>query len=311
MDVLLELESLNGSHERVGKVSASAVDGSGEVAKVDLCGAIEEKLIGHMARIKDEVVSSVMRRFPIKGLDMVIRQAFDSALQRSFDALFSVLDSELKTSPLPDTLGGVSDSAVGQPENFDLHADIYSQMRKTIGKIVEYSKRFSEIPTVDVDTQSDHEDNIVDVKIVEEYQEKIEEYQKKIDKLVLAIKVRDRKISELKNEVNRLREALKLMEKQAYSPFLPALTPGSQEEILLQRQMQGLMEFMRKITPILKRDPKYKILFYLKRVGKIDFGKLSQDLSIPPEKLNTLLEELEAMNVVKMSGDKVQLRDVY
>ena len=310
MDTLLETESLKGSDKGVDAVSSSAVNGGGEAAKVELCGAIEEKLIGHMARIKDEVVSSVMRRFPIKGLDMVIRQAFDSALQRSFDALFSVLGSELKNSPLPDAFGG-SDSAVGQPDNFDLHADIYSQMRKTIGKIVEYSKRFSEIPTVDGDTQSDHEDNVVDVKIVEEYQEKIEEYQKKIDKLVLAIKVRDRKISELKNEVNRLREALKLMEKQSYSPFLPAPTPGSQEEILLQRQMQGLMEFMRKITPILRRDPKYKILFYLKRVGKIDFGKLSQDLSIPPEKLNTLLEELEAMNVVKRSGDKVQLRDVY
>jgi hypothetical protein len=128
---------------------------------------------------------------------------------------------------------------------------------------------------------------------------------------MLAVKARDGRILDQKKDIEKLQNSLNLLERQANSPFVSYPAPNSEEEIQIRSQMQSLMEFMRKITPILEKDPKYKIMFLLKRVGKFDICKLSEDLCIPLKKLNTLVKELETMKIVRREEDTVFLRDIH
>jgi predicted transcriptional regulator len=298
--------SLIRSSRRVEKGSKS-VDGSGKVvSQVESSDALNVKLIEYMAKLRDEVVRGITVRFPIKGMDTVVRQVFDSTLEKSFDSLTCALNFEPKHSLIADDASKVPCfPAVNKYQNLDSQGKIHSQIKINGSKKVEPSAGTLKILEDTCDTQSVLEKaGKIDAKVVKDYQ-------KRIDELMFAIKTRDRKILDQKKEIEKLQNSLNLLEKQVNSPFISPSAHNPEEEIQIQKQMQSLMEFMKRITPILNRDPKYKIMFFLKRIGKSDINKLSEELGIPPKKLNTLLRELETMKIIRREEDNVYLIDVH
>ncbi|MGQ9723419.1 MAG: MarR family transcriptional regulator [Candidatus Jordarchaeum sp.] len=275
-------------------------------SQVEPLDTVDAKLIGHMIKIRDEIVRMVNLRFPIKGLDMVVQQAFDSALAKNSDILWSTLNLETRHSSSRDGMLEETVTSVSNPsQNFDLHSELYSRMRQTLSKIVEYSEGSSKISMIQPDVEFDAgKDEEINIRV-------IEDYQKRINKLMLAVKARDRKILEQKREIKKLKNSLESLENQTCSPFIYDSTSDPQEKIQIEKQMGSLMEFMRKITPILNKDQKYKIIFFLKRVGKADINKLKSELKIPKSKLNTLIKELETMGIVTRIEDTILLRDVH
>ncbi|MEM3588088.1 MAG: hypothetical protein QXO71_12310 [Candidatus Jordarchaeaceae archaeon] len=245
----MSTSSLIKGNQRVDKTSAPATRNN-IASKAGLLDTISVKLIEYMAKFRDELVQGVTARFPIKSLDIVVRQVFDTTLEKRLEDLLHIV----------------------------------------------------KIPEISL--------NVQNVSNGEKTDAKIEDYKKKIEELVFAIKSRDRKIMEQKKEIEKLQNTLKLLEKQLNSPFL--LDPTSLEEGLhIQKQMQSLMEFMRRITPILNRDLKYKIMFYLKRVGKADINRLSDEFNVSPEELYAPLKELEKMEIIRREENTIYLTDVH
>ncbi|WXG42152.1 MAG: hypothetical protein WED07_15545 [Candidatus Freyarchaeum deiterrae] len=275
------------------------------VSQVESSDTIETELIGCMVKIRDELVRGITLRFPIKGLDMVVRQAFDNALQESIDNILSIFGSELEqSSPMHSRSRKAHSSVTGHAQNFDFNDMIPSQTKTKGSRKVEPPGNDLKIPGAAPDTKIETEkDENINAKVVKEYQ-------KRIDELMLAVKARDRKILDQKKDIEKLQNSLSLSEKQRDSPFVYTPTPDYEEESQILDQMQSFREFMRRITPILERDPKYRIMFFLKRVRKSDVSKLSEDLCIPLKKLNTLLKELEIMKIIRKEEDAISIMDV-
>ncbi len=285
------------------KMNALVAGKGEEVPRAESSDTFEEKLIGWMAKIRDEVVRGITARFPIKGLEMVAGQAFDSALEKHFDSLLSIWGSRPKSSPSKNSDSRESsETSKGSPD-FGSRRGFSPQSKAKTNEILERSGGGLTSP---LNTHS---------QIGTEGEEKVESlvrgYQKRIDELLLGIKARDSKILELKKEIEKLQKSIELLEAQSSSPFIYSMSPDSEEVIHIQNQMRSLMEFMRRITPILNKDPKYRIMFLLKRIGKSPVSKLGEELGMPPQKLGPLLKELETMKIVRREGDTVFLMDVH
>lgn len=291
------------SSRRVDKANASLTEKSRAGTQIESSDTINVKLTEYMAKLREEVVQGITLRFPIKGLDTVARQVFDRTLEKNFDTFISTLNLTGKSSPIgKNTSKETRSPATNQPNSDSLH-EVHPQISINGIKKVETSGNILNLR----DTQKTQ--SILEK--AEKSGEKKEDPQKRIDELMFAIKARDRKILEQKKEIEKLQNALAILEKQVNSPFITSPSQNLEEGIQIQRQMQSLMDFMKKITPILNRDPKYKIMFYLKRVGKSDVKKLSEELDIPPNEINTLLKELEIMEIIRRKEDTIYLIDVH
>lgn len=295
--------SLIKSGRKQEKSSAAVTGSSKVVSQVESSNTVNVKLIEYMAKLREELAREIKVRFPIKNLDTVVRQVFDNTLEKSFDTLMSTLNLTTKNSLLADDASKKAGSqAVNNYQNLDSHDRIQSQIKINESKKVEPPLNTSKNSE---DTRSVLElSGKVDVIVVKDYQKRIEE-------LMLAVKSRDRKILDQNKEIEKLQNSLKHLENQMNSPFVSPPTRNPEEGIQIQSQMQSLMEFMRRITPILNKDPKYKIMFFLKRVGKSEINKLGDELGIPPKKLDMLLNELEKMKIIRREEDTIYLIDVH
>jgi len=283
----------------VGKVKALVAGENKEVFREESPDTIEAKLMGCVAKIRNELVQGITMKFPIKGLEMVVGQVFDGAIEKHFDSLLKILD--LKHSPLKDNSSKVESS---KSRIFDSRGYVYSQSKVKVSDAV---KRSEENVNLSLDTRVQTGAETVG-KIDERV---ISEYQKRIDELMLGIKARDSKILGLKREIEKLQKSLELLQAQASSPFIYSASPNQEEAIHIQNQLRSMMEFMRRITPILNKDPKYKIMFFLKRVGKAPASKLGEELGIPPKELDSLIKELETMKIIRKEEETVFLTDVH
>jgi hypothetical protein len=283
----------------VGKVKALVAGEGKEVSQEESPDTVEAKLMGCIAKIRNELVQGITVKFPIKGLEMVVGQVFDGAIEKHFDFLLKILD--LKHSPLKEYSSKVESS---KSRIFDSRGYVYSHSKVKVSDVVERSEENVNLsPSTLVQTGAE-----IDGKIDERV---ISEYQKRIDELMLGIKARDSKILELKREIEKLQKSLELLQAQASSPFIYSASPKQEEAIHIQNQLRSMMEFMRRITPILNKDPKYKIMFFLKRVGKAPASKLSEELGIPPKELDSLIKELETMKIIRKEEETVFLTDVH
>jgi hypothetical protein len=283
----------------VGKVKALVAGEGKEVSQEESPDTVEEKLMGCIAKIRNELVQGITVKFPIKGLEMVVGQVFDGAIEKHFDSLLKILD--LKHSPLKEYSSKVESS---KSRIFDSRGYVYSHSKVKVSDVVERSEENVNLsPSTLVQTGAET-DGKIDERV-------ISEYQKRIDELILGIKARDSKILELKREIEKLQKSLELLQAQASSPFIYSASPNQEEAIHIQNQLRSMMEFMRRITPILNKDPKYKIMFFLKRVGKAPASKLSEELGIPPKELDSLIKELETMKIIRKEEETVFLTDVH
>lgn len=293
----MSTESMIKSSRRINKAGASFTEKSRVSSRGESSDTINLKLIEHMAKFREEVVQGITSRFPIKGLETVARQVFDITLEKNFDTLLNSLKVTSKDSPVVDAASKTScPQAINQPSSGSLLSpmDIRGTQVETSGDILK--------------EKNTHNAGVLEkAKISGEDKD----YQKRIEELMFAIKMRDRKILDQRKEIEKLQESLKLLESQVNAPFISNPAQDLEEGIQIQKQMQSLMDFMRKITPILNRDPKYKIMFYLKRVGKSDIKKLSEELGIPSNEINTHLRELETMKIIRTEGEIVYLTNVH
>ncbi|MEM2145320.1 MAG: hypothetical protein QW279_08160 [Candidatus Jordarchaeaceae archaeon] len=296
----MSTESMINNSRRIDKASASFTEKSEASSRGESSDTINVKLIEHMAKFREEVVRGITLKFPIKGLETVAREVFDNTLEKNFDNLINALNVTSKNSPIA---GVASKKAhpqeINQPSSNSLHNP--SNIRGT--PKIETSGNMLNVK------KNTHNTSVLEK--TEKSIEKNEDPQKRIEELMFAIKARDRKILDQKKEIEKLQESLELLKQQVNSPFITNPAQDLEEGIQTQKQMQSLMDFMKKITPILNRDPKYKIMFYLKRVGKSGIKKLSEELSIPPNEINTLLRELETMKIIRTEGDIAYLTDVH
>lgn len=289
--------------KEVVKMNALVAGKGEEISRGESSDTLEAKLIGCMAKIRDEVVRGITARFPIKGLEMVAGQTFDSALEKHFDSLLSIWGSKPKRSPLKNSASRESSETSKRFQDFGSRSGFSPQSRAGTNNISERSGG-GLTPPLNTHSQTDMEGE-------EKVESLVRDYQKRIDELLLGIKARDSKILELKKEIEKLQKLIELLETQASSPFIYSASPDSEEVVHIQNQMRSLMEFMRRITPILNRDPKYRIMFLLKRVGKSPISKLGEELGIPPQKLDPLLKELETMKIIRREEDTIFLMDVH
>nr|MDO8077890.1 hypothetical protein [Candidatus Freyarchaeota archaeon] len=182
-----------------------------------------------------------------------------------------------------------------------LSFDFLSKMREVKRKrmVAGRTEKFLGNPKVSADVQIHVENGAVGTQT-------IERYRKKIDKLLSEIKIRDEKIQEQKRKIEKLEHRLRFLEHQVHSLLTCDSTFGKTFKI----ERENLTEFMWRITSILKSDPKYKLVYFLNREGKSDICKLSHHLGVPLERLNSLLGELEAMNIVEKAGKTVLLKNL-
>ena len=137
------------------------------------------------------------------------------------------------------------------------------------------------------------------------------EFRKKMDQLILEIKIRDKKLKEKEREIEALRKRLEILEQQNMPPFVESWgvdgSYGEEEIKQLQDRVKRWEIIWQKMKPLFGRDPKFKTLFILQRLGSISIRNLSQALGLDTNYTTTILRELQESGFVRVEGTIVRI----
>ena len=260
------------------------------------------KLINKLTSLKESIISMVKNRFPMKGLDAIIKQAFDEAVARNLEEIKNYF---LKTfydkfqNPQTDNEPSrkLRNSQTFEGELNNLHSK--SELKISADNL-KMSKNLS--TTDSFPARSTESSNFNSTR---------EDYQKRVDQLILEIKSRNKKLKEQEEQIGTLKNRLKLLEQQNMPPFLENWRIGKEygeEEIeQLQDQIRRWEILWQKLKPFFGRDPKFRTLFILQRLGSISVNNLSKALKLDSNQTETILRELQKSSIIIVEGDSVRI----
>ncbi|MFB0560902.1 MAG: hypothetical protein ACETWM_06795 [Candidatus Lokiarchaeia archaeon] len=258
------------------------------------------KLINKLRSMRDSIISMVKNRFPMKGLDAIIKQAFDEALARNLaeiknQFLKTFYDKFQKTQTENEPSRKFSQTFEGELNN--LHSK--SELKKPSDNL-KMSKNLS--TTNSFPARSTESSNFNSTR---------EDYQKRVDQLVLEIKSRDKKLKEQEEQIETLKNQLELLEQQNIPPFLESWRIGKEygEEDIeqLRNQIRRWEILWQKLKPFFGKDPKFRTLFILQRLGSISVNNLSEALKLDSNQTEKILQELQESSFIIVEGDSVRI----
>lgn len=256
------------------------------------------KIINQFSHLRESIINSVKNKLPMKGIDAIIKQAFDEAVIRNMEIIqksFStnLPDKSLKTqaedSP-KEKFRNYENSEELQDHQHGINVERGGNLEKT-----KTSDRINAFPTEPKSAASNLK----------------EDFQKRIDQLILEIKTRDKELKEKEEEIKTLKGRLEILEQQNMPPFLENWTMreeyGEEDIKYLHNQIRLWEILWQKLKTFLGEDPKFKTLFILQRLGSISVENLSKALNLDFSQTETILQELKEYKFIILDKDIVRI----
>lgn len=241
--------------------SQQAPPQSGEV------DSMAQRIMELLAPVKEQVVRGILARFPMRGLEQIIRETFDSAIVENLGVFSSFLN------PTPQGCGGEA----GEPKPQAKQED---QLKAAMLE----AKDFLKAPTQESEEMS------------ESLKEDISRLKREIDRLILELKVRDRKIREQERLLEKMRA---LAENGLIAPVLEGPPSTADPELL---------SFWKRICDFLEKEPKFKILRLLVSMKELTLEGICQSVGVQKQLVARCLEEMKDADLIKVTGDSVTLK---
>ena len=259
-----------------------------------------QRIIEQLSPVREQLVRSILSRFPMRGLEQILREAFDSAVTENISIFSSLLSTELpQEATLPEA---------APPENSQsLHSrqSIQQDLQVALPEKSQYADMQGDtLKSITLEKANNFEKAISEGKISEreDVESEVSRLRKEIDRLVLELKVRDRKI----REQERLIANMKAMAEQgALKPSLGQLKPSL---AAIHPSHETLQSLWSRINKLLEKDPKFKILRLLMIAHDLTLDKIYQTLGVPKQLVARYLEELKDAGLIQVIGDTVSLK---
>ncbi|MEM2134215.1 MAG: hypothetical protein QW261_03200 [Candidatus Jordarchaeaceae archaeon] len=255
------------------------------------------KIINQFSHLRESIINSVKNKLPMKGIDAIIRQAFDEAVIRNMEEIqksfsTSLPDKFLKTQ--------AEDSPKEKFRNYESSEELQDHQH---GIDVEREGNLEKTKTSDrINAFPEPKSVASDLK---------EDFQKRIDQLILEIKTRDKELKEREEEIKTLKCRLEILEQQNMPPFLENWTMreeyGEEDIKYLHNQIRLWEILWQKLKAFLGEDPKFKTLFILQRLGSISVENLSKALNLDSSQTETILQELKEYKFITLDKDIVRI----
>jgi hypothetical protein len=260
------------------------------------------KLINDLSPMRESIIKSVVNRFPMKGLDTIIKQAFDEAVAGNLREIKKHILKALHDKP--------QKPQIEESQNQPLKTDKASDETRTEAQRELDSKILGDSLTV---SKSLHIDDSSPIESTNDRSSNsmVEDYQKKVEQLILEIKIRDKKLKESETQIGTLKHQLEILEQQNMPPFLEnwklenECDEGDVKQ--LQNQIRRWEILWQKMRTFFEGDPKFKTLFILQRLGSISIKNLSQALNLDSNQIEPLLRELQESNFIILEGDMLRI----
>lgn len=261
------------------------------------------KLINELSPMRESIIKSVVNRFPMKGLDTIIKQAFDEAVARNLREIKNHFLKPLQEKPQKHKTEEIqnkqlkTDKKSEEPPN-----EIQNEpdSKRSVDNLTESKNSNMANSSSTESTKSRNSNSIVD------------DYQKKVEQLILEIKVRDKKLKESEAQIGNLKHQLEILEQQNMPPFLENWKleneqHGEEDVKHLQSQIKRWELLWQKMRTYFEGDPKFKTLFILQRLGSISIKNLSQALNLDSNQIEPLLRELRESSFIVLDGDTLRI----
>ncbi|MGQ9721723.1 MAG: hypothetical protein ACUVXA_10425 [Candidatus Jordarchaeum sp.] len=258
------------------------------------------KLINKFTSMRESIINMVQNRFPIKGIDTVIKQAFNEAIAKNLEEIekyfIKTLHAKFQKNPkVHEPSRQIKNDETFENASNNINQESYEKKSKeNLINSRELTEGFLTNST-----------KSLDINTIEQ------NYQKRVDQLILEIKSRDKRLKEKQEQIEELKNRLEILEQQNIPPFLENWETGKeygQEEIeQLQNQIRRWEMLWQKLKPYFDKDPKFRTLFILQRLGSINIDNLSKSLELDLNQTETLLQELQKASFVKINGDNVSI----
>jgi hypothetical protein len=260
------------------------------------------KLINHLSPVRENVISSVANRFPMKGLGTIIKQAFDEAVAKNLGEIKKYFSKTFSDKPQkPQT----EESPNKQLKNYKASEEGIRFNEPELKRPVDnstVSKSPNRTDGFPQESTKSRNSNLM-----------VEDYQKKVEQLILEIKVRDKKLKENEEHIETLKNRVEILEQQNMPPFLENWKLenecGKGEIEQLQNQVRHWEILWQKMRTFFKEDPKFKTLFILQRLGSISIKNLSQALKLDPNQIEPILRELQESSFIILDGDTLRINN--
>ena len=259
-----------------------------------------KKLVNELTLMRENIIRKVKNRLPMKGIDIIIKQAFDETVVKNLEGikklLLGAIHGETKTikTPKEDTEKQLESSKTLKKTSSPQHKPEIDISQKGFPALKERDN-------TEVSPQRKSGSYVLNEK----------ELRKKIDQLILEIKIRDKKLREKEKEIEALRKSLEILEQQNMPPFVESWgvdgSYGEEEIKQLQDRVKRWEIIWQKMKPLFGRDPKFKTLFILQRLGSISIRNLSQALGLDTNYTTTILRELQESGFVRVEGTVVRI----
>ena len=259
-----------------------------------------KKLINELTVMRESIIRTVKNRFPMKGIDIIIKQAFDEAVVKNLEEikklLLGAIRGETKTIKTPKE---DAEKQLGSSETLKKTSSLQHKPETGISQEDFPAPRKGD--STEASPQAKSGGYVLNEK----------EFRKKIDQLILEIKMRDKKLKEKEREIEALRKRLEILEQQNMPPFVESWgvdgSYGEEEIKQLQDRVKRWEVIWQKMKPLFGRDPKFKTLFILQRLGSISIRNLSQALGLDTNYTATILRELQESGFVRVEGTVVRI----
>ncbi|MEM4446862.1 MAG: helix-turn-helix domain-containing protein [Candidatus Jordarchaeales archaeon] len=214
-----------------------------------------QKVIELLTPVRECIVRTLLSRFPMRGLEQMLREAFDNAVSENL-CLFS--------------------SLISQKEGEE-------RREESLKKAMLDAKELLKTPAVEGDAPESLKEDVLRLR-------------KEIDRLVLELKVRDKKIKEQEKLLEKLRA---LNEDSLFVTLLGGNMPQTCPETL---------SFWKQVSTFLEKEPKFKILRLLIHLKELSLEKLYQSTGIQKQLVARYLDEMKEAGLIEVVGENVRLK---
>nr|MDO8081460.1 hypothetical protein [Candidatus Freyarchaeota archaeon] len=259
------------------------------------------KLINEFSPMRESIIKSVVNRFPMKGLDTIIKQAFDEAVARNLREIKKYFLNTLYDKPQkPQTEERPHKQLKNDKASEERSNELYEPDLKRSVDNLTISKSSNRADSSPIESTKSRNSNLI-----------VEDYQKKVEQLILEIKIRDKKLKENEEQIGTLKDRLEILEQQNMPAFLEnwklenECEGGDVEQ--LQNQIRRWEILWQKMRTFFKGDPKFKTLFILQRLGSISIKNLSKALNLDSNQIEPVLRELQESSFIVLDGDTLRI----
>lgn len=235
------------------------------VAQSEETNPAAQKVIELLAPVRERIIRSLLSRFPMRGLEQMLREAFDTAVSENL-CLFSSLISQKEEE----------EKSRGKEEKKE-------EKDESLKKAVLNAKELLKSPPAEEEA-------------LESLKEDVSRLRKEVDRLILELKVRDRKIKEQEKLLEKMRAVNE-------DGLLTVLLGGS-----VFQADQETLSFWKHVGAFLEKEPKIKILRLLIHLKELSLEKLYQSTGIQKQLVARYLDEMKEAGLIEIVGESVRLK---